>query len=62
MSNDKEIFTLSVVSGWLGAITFLLSKEINAAQKEQRRSMEDARIRFEHQQNTDEDERRGVQR
>jgi uncharacterized membrane-anchored protein YhcB (DUF1043 family) len=62
MSSDKEVFILSVISGWLGAIAFLLSKEINAAQQEQQRAMEDARIRFEHQKDQDENGGRDIQR
>ena len=51
MSSDKEIFILSVITGWLGAISYVLTRAINEAQYEQKRFNEDARARFEHQQN-----------
>lgn len=53
--NDKELFILSVVSGFLGALGFILGKSIDNAQRQQKRHMEDSRTRFEHeQQNNDE--------
>ena len=53
--NDKDLFLLSMVSGFLGAIAFVLGKSIEQAQHEQKRNMEDARTRFEHEQkNSDE--------
>lgn len=56
MTKDKEIFVLSVATGWLGAIVFLLGRAIDEAQQEQKRAMEDARTRFEHaQQNNNND-------
>ena len=54
-TNDKELFILSAVSGFLGALGFILGRAIDNAQKQQRRHMEDSRARFEHeQQNSDE--------
>jgi len=53
--NDKELFILSVVSGFLGSLGFILGKSIDNAQKQQKRHMEDSRTRFAHeQQNNDE--------
>ena len=52
-NNDKELFLLSIISGFLGAIAFILGKSIETAQKQQRRAMEDARARFDHQQQND---------
>jgi hypothetical protein len=54
-TKDKELFILSAVSGFLGAVGFILGKSIDNAQKQQKRHMEDARTRFEYeQQNSDE--------
>lgn len=47
---DKELFILSAVSGFLGALAFILGKSIDNAQKQQKRHMEDARTRFEYEQ------------
>jgi hypothetical protein len=55
LTKDKEIFVLSVATGWLGAIAFLLGRAIDEAQKEQRRALEDARTRFEHAQQNNND-------
>ena len=52
-TKDKELFILSAVSGFLGALGFILGKAIDNAQKQQKRHMEDARTRFEHEQQND---------
>lgn len=52
-TNDKELFILSAVSGFLGALGFILGKSIDNAQKQQRRHMEDSRTRFEYEQQND---------
>ena len=49
-NKDKELLILSIVSGFLGAVGFILGKSIENAQKQQRRHMEDARTRFEYEQ------------
>ena len=46
MSRDVETFIFSAVAGFLGAITYLLTQEINYAQAQQRRAAEDARARY----------------
>ena len=51
--DDKELLLLSVISGFLGAVTFILGRGIEQAQTEQKRAMEDARARFDHQQQND---------
>ena len=54
-NNDKELFLLSVISGFLGSLGFILGKSIENAQKQQRQNMEDVKARFEYeQQNNDE--------
>ena len=58
-SNDKELFLLCVASGFLGAIAFILGRSIEKAQQQQKRHLEDARIRFEYEQK-DSDERGDV--
>jgi hypothetical protein len=50
--HDKEVFLLSAVTGFLGALAYLLGRTIDQAQREQKRAMEDARTRFEHEQKT----------
>jgi hypothetical protein len=60
-NKDKELFILSAVSGFLGALGFILGKAIDDAQKQQRRHMEDSRTRFEYEQQNN-DEGRNVQR
>lgn len=55
--NDKETFLLSVAIGWLGAISFLLAKVIQDGKQDQERALEDARTRFFHnEQHQDDDE------
>ena len=51
---DKEVFFLSILTGLLGAWAFILGKGVQSAQSEEQRAMEDARIRFEHQQQSSE--------
>ena len=46
MSRDAETFIYSAIAGFLGALSFLLNAEIRYAQDQQRRRIEDARLRY----------------
>lgn len=54
-TKDRELFILSAVSGFLGALGFILGKAIDNAQKQQKRHMEDSRTRFEYEQQNDDE-------
>lgn len=53
--NDKELFFLSTLTGFLGALTFILGRSIERAQRQQQKAVEDARTRFHHEQQVDDE-------
>ena len=54
MSTDEtETFIVSICIGLLGSLIFIIGKEISRAEEEAARAFEDARIRYQHRQETE---------